>query len=208
MLEYTLIRKNNKNLYLRIREGKVVVTAPKNVSKAYVDQFVCKHRSWIEQHLTTSKKPLQNLDTIYIFGKPYTICFDNIASKDPSIIKYRSDIKSFQTCIRLKIQDVFLQRFQMHCERMHIEGLKLRIGFFKSKWGSFHPTKKEVSLNGNLAFTDIECLDAIIVHELCHVSYRNHSSAFYKEVLHWMPNYKEVHKRLNSYEIPILKKDA
>ena len=36
MLEYTLIRKNNKNLYLRIREGKVVVTAPKNVSKAYV----------------------------------------------------------------------------------------------------------------------------------------------------------------------------
>lgn len=67
MLEYTLIRKNNKNLYLRIREGKVVVTAPKNVSKAYVDQFVCKHRSWIEKRLSTSNKPLQNLDTIYIF---------------------------------------------------------------------------------------------------------------------------------------------
>lgn len=99
MLEYTLIRKNNKNQYLRIREGKVVVTAPKNVSKAYVDQFVCKHRSWIEQRLTTSKKPLQNLDTIYIFGKPYTICFDTITSKDPTIIKCRPDIKSFQTCI-------------------------------------------------------------------------------------------------------------
>ena len=197
MLEYTLIRKNNKNLYLRIREGKVVVTAPKNVSKAYVDQFVCNHLSWIEKRLSTSNKPLQNLDTIYIFGKPYTICFDAIASKDPTIIKCRPDIKSFQTCIRLKTQDIFLQRFNMHCERMHIKG-----------WGSFHPTKKEISLNGNLAFTDIECLDAIIIHELCHVSYRNHSSAFYKEVLHWVPNYKEVHKRLNSYEIPKLKKDA
>lgn len=97
MLEYTLIRKNNKNLYLRIREGKVVVTAPKNVSKAYVDQFVCKHRSWIEKRLSlsTSNKPLQNLDTIYIFGKPYTICFDAITSKDPKIIKFRPDIKSF-----------------------------------------------------------------------------------------------------------------
>lgn len=208
MLNYTLIRKNNKNLYLRIKDGQIVVTAPYNISKAYIDQFLSRHKSWIDMRLN-QQRSLQNLDTVSIFGKSYTICFENRKIRDSLHILYcKKDIKSFQQCIKNVIQELFLQRFLFHCQRMNIKGQKLHIGFYKSKWGSYHPAKSLVCLNGNLAFTDIECLDAIIIHELCHIQYRDHSSDFYNEVLKWMPNYKTVHKRLKTYKIPYIKKDA
>ena len=39
-------------------------------------------------------------------------------------------------------------------------------------------------------------IDGIIVHELCHIIYPNHSNNFYKLVRKYMPDYDEINKWL------------
>ena len=41
-----------------------------------------------------------------------------------------------------------------------------------------------------------EAIDAIIVHELCHIVHPNHSKYFYNLVETYIPNYKEIDKYL------------
>ena len=41
-------------------------------------------------------------------------------------------------------------------------------------------------------------IDAVVVHELCHMRQRNHSPAFYAEVARWLPDYKEREKWLKT----------
>ena len=39
-------------------------------------------------------------------------------------------------------------------------------------------------------------VDAIIVHELCHIVYKNHNRQFYNLIEKYIPNYNEVDKWL------------
>jgi len=39
-------------------------------------------------------------------------------------------------------------------------------------------------------------VDAIIVHELCHMKHKNHNKEFYGLVSKYIPNYKEIDKWL------------
>ena len=41
-----------------------------------------------------------------------------------------------------------------------------------------------------------EAIDAVIVHELCHIIHPNHSKDFYKLVESYIPNYKQLDKYL------------
>ena len=56
--------------------------------------------------------------------------------------------------------------------------------------------------DGNLNFNCLlvlmppEILDSVVVHELCHRRYMNHSREFYEEVLRIFPDYKRCNKWL------------
>jgi predicted metal-dependent hydrolase len=52
MMDYILIRKPIKNVYIRVKDGQVTVTAPRSVSKARIDAFVQQKQTWIERQMT------------------------------------------------------------------------------------------------------------------------------------------------------------
>ena len=43
-----------------------------------------------------------------------------------------------------------------------------------------------------------EKIDAIIVHELCHIIHKNHSKDFYGLLKRYIPNYEEIDKWLKN----------
>ena len=49
----------------------------------------------------------------------------------------------------------------------------------KSRWGSCMPKKGVVTLNTHLLAYSEECIEYIIVHELCHFLQADHSEKFY-----------------------------
>ena len=72
---------------------------------------------------------------------------------------------------------------------------KITIRQQKTLWGS-------CSSNGNLSFncllmlTDDEIINYVVVHELAHRKYMNHSKEFYREIENVLPNYKVQQKWL------------
>ena len=66
-----------------------------------------------------------------------------------------------------------------------------------TRLGSCVHEKKTLNFATRLIMLPIDKVDAIIVHELCHIVYPNHSKEFYSLVKKYIPNYDEIDKWLD-----------
>lgn len=71
-----------------------------------------------------------------------------------------------------------------------------RVMAMKKQWGSCS-TKGNLMLNPHLVKAPKECIDYVILHELCHIAEHNHSEKFWRLLTSVMPNWKEVKARLD-----------
>ena len=65
-----------------------------------------------------------------------------------------------------------------------------------SKFGSCIPSTKNMHFSSRLIMLPDDKIDAIVVHELCHIVYPNHSNDFYNLVRKYIPNYDEISRWL------------
>ena len=72
-----------------------------------------------------------------------------------------------------------------------------RLIAMKKQWGSCSP-KGNLILNPHLIKAPKECIDYVILHELCHLKEHNHSERFWRLLTQVMPNYKDLKARLDS----------
>ena len=71
-----------------------------------------------------------------------------------------------------------------------------RLLAMKKQWGSCS-TKGSLILNPHLVKAPKECIDYVILHELCHISEHNHSERFWRLLTQVMPNWQQVKARLD-----------
>ena len=71
----------------------------------------------------------------------------------------------------------------------------LKIRDMKTRWGSLSQNAT-MTINLNLIKTSRECIEYVIIHELCHLAHHNHSSAFYKLLDSKLKNWKERKHKL------------
>ena len=58
-----------------------------------------------------------------------------------------------------------------------------------------------LNFNCRLLFVPDRIVDYVVIHELAHRRFMNHSKAFWKEVEKYMPDYKEQKKLLSRFAI-------
>ncbi|HSN57844.1 MAG TPA: SprT family zinc-dependent metalloprotease, partial [Clostridiaceae bacterium] len=73
----------------------------------------------------------------------------------------------------------------------------------KTIWGSCS-YDNNISINLKLALAPPEIIDYIIVHELCHIKHKNHSSEFWLAVESVMPDYKQRRSWLKEHGYSLL----
>lgn len=72
---------------------------------------------------------------------------------------------------------------------------KVRIKDMKYAWGSCS-SNKNISINRKLAKKDEKVIEYVVLHEMCHLKYMNHSKDFWNLVETYMPEYKDYKKIL------------
>ncbi len=65
----------------------------------------------------------------------------------------------------------------------------------EKRWGSLSE-KGIVTLNTNLVKAPKECIDYVVIHELCHLKFNNHSSDFYKLLDSVIPGWEKIKHKL------------
>ena len=96
----------------------------------------------------------------------------------------------------IKTKEYLEDRLPYWSKKMKIEYNICKVGDAISKYGSCIPSKKALHFSNRLIMLPKDKIDAIIVHELSHMSYANHSKQFYNLVQEYIPNYFEIDKWL------------
>lgn len=159
MLNYEIKYSKIKNVYIQIKEGKVIVKAPKKVKKEEIEKIIKQKSEWIQKAL---EKEI------------------NKQEKQPLYKK-----EEFKKIIEKNVNEL-----------VQLTGLKpnkITIKQIKYAWGSCS-SKKNITLNLELIKYSQEAIRYVILHELCHIKYMNHSKDFWNLVEKYMPNYKLVKK--------------
>jgi len=80
-----------------------------------------------------------------------------------------------------------------------IEFPNLQIRKMKRRWGSC--TKSGgIIFNLNLVKAPLDCIEYVVVHELCHLKVHDHSRRYYDLLTKCMPDWEQKKKRLNSQD--------
>ncbi len=194
-----IIRKNNKNTYLRVKDSKIIVTTNYLTSLTTINKLIKNNTTFINKQLT--KEDLKKEDTTFkLFGNSYDIIY---GFKDTEIENnkiYTKDLKTLNKYLTKYITNIYNERldYYYHLFEENIPVPNLKIRKMTSRWGVCNIKNHNVTLNLELSKYNIECLNYVIVHELSHFIHPNHSKDFWLLVSKYYPNYKEIRKYLRT----------
>jgi len=192
-------------------DSKVLIKAPKGASSSKIEGIVKKRAKWILRHIeyfkrfeprTPTRRYLSGETHLYL-GKRYRLKirkaeedsiklnygFFNIATpENKNVIHIKTMLQDwYMTKAKIK----FAERYYV-CSRLfdypEDQLPKLKIREMKTRWGSYS-TKGNITLNLQLIKTPVECIDYVIIHELCHVIHKNHSKDFYQLLATKLPDW-------------------
>lgn len=77
-----------------------------------------------------------------------------------------------------------------------VKASKLAYRNMKSRWGSCQPSTGRICINVRLALYPPECLEYVVVHELCHLLVSGHGPDFHNLMDRVMPDWKQRRAKL------------
>ena len=196
--EVEIIKKNNRNTYVRVKNGKIVVSTNYLTSKSSILKLVNDNKDSIIKMIDNDSKKNDREEKFYYFGKEYDVIygFQEIEFSDDKI--YASDENKLKKYIDKEIARIYSERMEYYYnkfeERIPVPNLKIRK--MTSRWGVCNIKNHNITLNYQLSKYDICCLDYVIVHELSHFIHPNHSRDFWNLVGKYYPDYKKCRKML------------
>ncbi len=158
-------------------------------------------------------------ETIYYEGKPLNILriitndnyinvnIDKDAKKVyitiPSVLNDENQINEVVTKLIKQIfknntKVVIANRLPIISQMMQINYSSFKVQDAKTRFGSCIPSKKALHFSSRLIMLPPKVVDAIIVHELAHIKYPNHSKDFYNFVKKYEPDYDKIDKWLKN----------
>lgn len=218
-----IIRKNIKNVHLKVfRTFEVVLSVPMNVPNDWIVSFLDSHIEWIDGQISKYKKAsgYNNLSSIRSGSSTQFLGKDIRVYKESSLDN-SVELDEKKVCIFLNNidEEVLAQRlfddwwrntaialFQSEMEKLYQKIFKkhglnqpnILVRKMKTLWGSCTPNKNKITLNEYLLKADIRCIQYVILHELTHLIYPNHSKEFYDFLTIHMPDWKERKKQLDN----------
>ncbi len=195
-----ITRKNNKNMYLRVKKDGIYISCNYFVTATMIKSFIMKNETDIIRMYETVQRKEKKNEEFYYLGNSYDVVVLNTISKiefvgNQVFVKNKTYLNTF---LKNECERIFNERVKI-CYNLFEEDIpypKVMIGKMKRKWGYCNKRQELIKLNSELIKYSIDEIDYVIIHELCHFLEFNHSKNFWKYVKKYKPNYKENTKVL------------
>ncbi len=119
----------------------------------------------------------------------------------PKDINFNSEIvqdklkEAYLKTLKIEAKNYLPDRLNYLAKKYGFKYRKVSLRNQKTRFGSCSYFN-DISLNINLMRYDFDCIDYVIIHELCHTRVKNHSEKFWIEVGNIIPNYKAIRRKL------------
>lgn len=215
-------RKNIKTIRLKVYPESIVkISSPYFVSDEFLTEFVSKHEKWIKNKLDFfSKTKGYAATTIIKNGMSVRMLGEDLifsVSSSKKNLTYREG-KILHICTTdIDNQEKIMQQFdkwwrkeslkilKQHVDKLYPIIKKYNVPYpniyvrkMKTLWGSCSVNKNKVTFNQYLTKANPACIEYVVLHELVHFLYPNHSKKFYDFLSSYMPDWKERKKILDT----------
>jgi hypothetical protein len=213
-----------RRITIFVREGQVKVSVPVGVTEKQVQKFVSSKQQWIFKHWQQYREQQTfNAQKIYKSGQrfPYRgrnltilvgehkyktigvrliqdslrICFPEktLLEKRPDYIK-----EALIFWYKNQARRILRNKLDHYAGIMGVEYRALRIKEQKTRWGSCS-AQGNINLNWKVIMAPDVVIDYLIIHELAHLKYLNHSRDFWNLVSEYVKDYKQLRKWLKDH---------
>lgn len=197
----------------------VQVDAPTGRCLKEVHEAVLKRARWISRHVSDARRLREHVlprayvsgEGIFYLGRRYQLKVEyqpkasaeakmlrgqlrvTTPSKDAAAVKELVD-----KWYRARAVEVFERRLnEVACRMRWLKKVPAwRLLKMQKQWGSCSPAGN-ILLNPHLVKAPRECIDYVLVHELCHLKEHNHGTKFYKLLEQTYPDWRPVKARLD-----------
>lgn len=220
-------KKTARKVIIKVHpDQRVVATVPHDASDDAIQDAMHKRARWIWQSIdefakqkdTVLPKCYESGETQFYLGKRYVLKIITDAEQVPNVklsrgklnvtIKYNNGKNNDERLVKIKplidkwyqhkAKAIFHERLaELLPKATWVTGIpSFRVMAMKKQWGSCS-TKGNLMLNPHLVKAPKDCIDYVILHELCHIAEHNHSERFWRLLTQVMPNWKEVKAKLD-----------
>ena len=230
-INYQIIRSNRKTVGFEVHVEKgVLVRAPQDLSEDEIAKLVKKKADWIlqkqeriaeikdkphpKEYLSGEKLPyigrryrlkVKEADIIGIEVKLYQGKFQikvssQIKAGNRKELIREEAIKWYKNKAKLRLKE----RVEKYKNKIGKEPNSIKIKNHKSRWGSCS-NLNNLNFNWKIIMAPMSVIDYIVVHELAHLKYPNHSRDFWGLVEAIIPDYREKQEwlRVNGRQLEI-----
>ncbi len=216
-IDYELLKMNRKSLEIAVHPDKsVVVKAPLTATQDAIEAKIKKRARWIKRQIayfhqfdprTPDRQYVGGESHLYL-GRKYRLKIEP-AAKDQLLLKngyFRIEATASTPGHIKQLMDAWYRgRAKMHLSKIfdacwdnfkHADLNKpnLKLQKIDKRWGSLSG-KGQLTLNVNLIQTPKECIEYVVIHELCHLIHHNHGAEFYQLLDRTLPDWmKRKHK--------------
>lgn len=170
METYSLIRSRRRTLALEItKDCRLLVRAPLRCPEGTIREFVARNQLWIDRHMVKVRQRAAEA------GPPPT-------AEEIDALKARA-------------RAVLPRKVERYGAMMGLCPTGVKITAAQKRYGSCS-AKNSLCFSCYLMRSPDEAIDAVVVHELAHIRYKNHGKSFYALVEQYMPDYKARKKLL------------
>ena len=179
-MEVHVTRKCIKNVHLRVKPSAsggesaatIQISAPMHTTDKFIAEFVREKRPWIEARLAEVANSPQ----------------ERAAQASPEEVAQWKAVVS--ACV-----PVLIEQWE---PILGVKAGKLAYRNMTSRWGSCQPATGRICINVRLALYPPECLEYVVVHELCHLLERGHGPRFQALMDAAMPDWRQRRAKLRS----------
>ena len=218
-IEFKVIYVERKTMEIAVHPDRmVVIKAPEGSNFDEIRKRLIKRAGWIRRQLDyfrqfeprTPGRSYIGGETHLYLGKQYRL---KIGSGNINSIKlirghFFVNVKGESTSDKVKhllegwyahkAAERFKERFDRnwpHFKKLDSAKPRIQIRRMRKRWGSLSKTGT-LTLNPDLVRAPIECIDYVMIHELCHLQHHDHGRGFYRLLEKVMPDWEKRKHRL------------
>ena len=196
-------KKTNKNTYIRIKKDMTIqVTTNYFTSDKAITKLIEENTNRIKKMIESQEIKNENNTGFFYLGKKYDIVYveycDISLGEEKVFLNKKFDVdKWYKKQAQIIYKDHLDKIYHRFSRKIPYPDLRIRK--MTTRWGVCNVKTKTVTLNLELMKRDVKYLDYVIVHELSHLIYANHSSKFWSLVEENMPDYKKYRKEMKEF---------
>lgn len=215
---YDLIKQNRKSLSLTVTPDlQIYLKCPHHADAQRVELFLKRKWFWLEKQLRffgkyqrkKYKREYVSGESFRYLGRQYKLVVQD-ATENKVVLSRGALVVSTTKCLsnsshtkklitlwyKERLNKIFQERFEAMKKKFDYKKMPvMSVHAMKRRWGSYINNDK-VILNPKLIHVSKDCIDYVIVHELCHMRYKNHDKRFFKFMNEKYPGWEKIKDKL------------